>query len=706
MRLHSAVFPFLAFALLASFLSPASTSADEPPITRPFRNLNKAYFPFTQVKDAQAWETRREEIRRRLLVAAGLWPMPEKTPLHAMIHGLIDMDDYTVQKVAFESLPGHFVTGSLYLPKKHTDKMPGILCPYGHWPNGRFMDEQKTLAQQLANGAEKFTSGARSPLQARCVQLARMGCAVLLYDMLGVADSVQISEHRHGPAEKGFVSADAELNLEGFFPLQTWNSERALDFMLSLPGIDPTRIGCTGASGGGTQTLMITGIDDRIVASFPCVMTSTAMQGGCTCENSNYLRINQGNIDIAALSAPRPLGMTAAKDWTQELETKGYPDLKALYAMVGAPDNVEAHFNLQFPHNYNAVSRAQMYAFFNKHFQLGLPSTDERDFRFLSPKELTVWDGAHPVPEGENVGVSHELAVMEWFQDQARRQIDPLLHPENREDVKKAREIIGGALDVMIGRKLPQKGQSVFELGTKDGSEDKEDKGDHFVLHGVTHCGSDAVEAVFLYPKKWNHDVALLLSLKGEAAILDPNGAPTEESRKLLDAGVAIACPKLYLQGATKNPDVYADRNLAGFEGYAGFQYGYNPTLFAERVRDALTMIAMIRDNEHHHTARIVVHGLDGAGIIAAAATALACDAVSELHVRTDGFRFAKLDNVWDVQFLPGAVKYGDVAGILTLCAPVKMTLQDSDPCLRETLAQTYRAAGAPGNFATAAAAN
>ena len=459
--------PVLAFALAGSFLLATPVPAEEPLLARPLRDLNKAYFPFTQVKDAPAWDARREEVRRRVLVAAGLWPMPEKTPLRATIHGLVEMEDYTVQKVAFQSLPGHFVTGSLYLPKHPADKMPGILCPYGHWPKGRFMDAQATAAQQLANGAEKFASGARSPLQARCVQLARMGCAAFLYDMLGVADSVQLVEHRHGPTEQGFVSADAELNLEGFFPLQTWNSERALDFLLALPGIDPTRIGCTGASGGGTQTLMITGIDDRITASFPCVMTSTAMQGGCICENANYLRINQGNIDIAALTAPRPLGMTAAKDWTEELATKGFPDLKALYAMLGAPDNVEAHYNIQFPHNYNAVSRAQMYAFFNQHFKLGLPSTDERDFQFLSSKELTVWDGAHPEPEGDNVGLPHELAVMHWFQHQAHQQIDPLLHPASQADVDKAREIIGGALDIMIGRKLPKTGESVFTPGPR-----------------------------------------------------------------------------------------------------------------------------------------------------------------------------------------------------------------------------------------------
>jgi len=220
--------------------------------------------------------------------------------------------------------------------------------------------------QQLATGAEKWENAARSPLQARCVQLARMGCAVFFYDMLGYADSIQFSEHRHGPRAKGFVSPEAELNLVSYFGLQTWNSVRVLDFISSLPYVDPKRIGCTGASGGGTQTMMIAGIDDRGAAAFPAVMVSTAMQGGCTCENAHYLRIDQGNIDIAALTAPRPLGMTAADDWTKELESKGFPDLKKLYTLLGVPDRVDAHYNIQFPHNYNAVSRAQMYAFFNR----------------------------------------------------------------------------------------------------------------------------------------------------------------------------------------------------------------------------------------------------------------------------------------------------------------------------------------------------
>ncbi len=663
---------FFRRALLGSactFIAGFLLHAAEPQSIRELRDLNKSYFPFTPVSHAEAWAVRREEIKLRVLIAAGLWPMPEKSPLNAVIHGRIERDDYTVEKVFFESLPGNFVTGNLYLPKKHGDKIPGIICPHGHWSNGRFMNvTDEVVKKQLDMGAEKLANAAHSPLQARCVQLARMGCAVFFYDILGSADNVQFcdangkAEHRHGSQTKGFISPDAELNLCGSFQLQTWNSVRALDFITSLPYVDRSRIGCTGASGGGTQTLIVTAIDDRVTASFPCVMISTAMQGGCTCENSNYLRIGQGNIDIAALAAPRPLGMTSADDWTKELETKGFPDLKNLYTMLGVPDRVEAHFNIKFPHNYNAVSRRQMYAFFNKHFNLGLADAvlEERDFSLSTTTELSVWDATHPAPTGGMVGTAHEVAVIDWFKEQNAKQIHPVDHPGTNENRSKETTLVKAAWEVMIGYKLPNKGKSTFELGTK------EDHGDYLVMRGVTHCDGRAIDGTFIYPKTWNNSAVLWLSLKGGESIINKNGDLTAPAQKLLGEGYAIVCPRLYLSDATRNPSIYVDRKT--FEGYAAFHYGYNPSLFAERVGDVLAMIAMIRDSDKHRTDHILVAGMEGAGVIAAAATALAGTSVTTLATDTEGFRFANLNNVWDVNFVPGAVKYGDVPWLLHLC--------------------------------------
>jgi cephalosporin-C deacetylase-like acetyl esterase len=646
--------------------------AEEPQPARALRDLNGSYFPFTPAKNVAEWKLRRTEIQRRLLVASGLYPMPEKTPLNTVIHGRIEKADYTVEKVFFESLPGHFVTGNLYLPKRISGRIPAVICPHGHWPNGRFMNEKEDeVKRQLAMKAEIFENAAHSPLQARCVLLARMGCAVFFYDMLGYADSIQFPEHRHGPAAKGFVSPEAELSLVSHFGLQTWNSVRVLDFISSLPYVDASRIGCTGASGGGTQTMMITGIDDRIAAAFPCVMVSTAMQGGCTCENANYLRIHQGNIDLAALTAPRPLGMTAADDWTKELETKGFPDLKNLYSLLGVPERVEAHFNIQFPHNYNSVSRAQMAAFFNRHFKLGLDHPTEHDFQLLSTSELSVWDDSHPKPAGEKVGEPHEIAVLNWFKQQAAKKIEPLLQPKSKADFRQAREAIGGALEVMIGGKLPKPGDAAFQPG------EQADKGEYLLERGKVANGRRTVEATFLYPKNWNHKMVLWLTLKGGESLLH-DGRLSESAGRMLGQGYALACPDLYLPGATRNPSASATSKRKAkdsYEGFAGFYYGYNPSLFAERVQDALTMIAQIRDSKKHHPRHLIVAGVEGAGVIAAAATALAQPTVDQLVCDTEGFRFARLDNIWDVNFVPGAVKYGDVPALLSLCAPTKMTV-------------------------------
>ena len=669
----------------------AMSGAVEPAPTRTLRNLRTSYFPFTPVADAAGWKARRADIQRRVLVASGLYPLPERTPLNAVIHGRIEKDDYTVEKVSFESLPGHYVTGNLYLPKTIKGKIPAVVSPHGHWTNGRFIDNRDDdVKQAIAMGAEKLPNAARSPMQARCVQLARMGCAAFIYDMLGYADSVQFSEHRHGPGEKGFVSAEAELNLVGYFGLQTWNSVRVVDFLCSLPFVDPKRIGCTGESGGGTQTMILTGIDDRIAAAFPCVMVSTAMQGGCTCENAHYLRIDQGNIDIAALTAPRPLGMTAADDWTKELATKGFPDLKNLYAQLGAPDQVEAHFNIQFPHNYNAVSRAQMYAFFNRHFKLGLVSTAERDFQLLSTPELRVWDDKHPKPSGDQVGQPHEISIVNWFKQQTTQKLEPLLHPTAMAESQRTREVIAGALEVMIGRTLPQAGAFTFNLRSQ------EDKGDYFLQRGSTIGDRKVIETAFLYPKKWNRSVILWLSLKGAESVLHPDGKLSEATERMLKDGYALACPQLYLLGTTGNPKLWAadKRNPDGSdEGFAGYHYGYNPSLFAERVRDALALIGAIRDSKEHRVERVHLAGVEGAGIIAVAATALARDIVGQLACDTERFRFAQLDNVWDVNFLPGGAKYGDVPALLSLCAPVKTTLIGETPDSASGVASVFAAA-------------
>jgi tetratricopeptide (TPR) repeat protein len=144
-------------------LRQAQTPAD-------FASVSELYRRILQLpsKSKEEWDRRAERLRRQILVSLGLWPMPSKTPLNPVIHGRVERDDYTVEKVFFESAPGFFVTGNLYRPKNKTGPRPGVLCPHGHWTNGRFLDRgEEAVRRDIVEGAERFDEGGRSLLQAR-----------------------------------------------------------------------------------------------------------------------------------------------------------------------------------------------------------------------------------------------------------------------------------------------------------------------------------------------------------------------------------------------------------------------------------------------------------------------------------------------------------------------------------------------------------
>src|SRR5262245_56319510 len=228
-RLASLALVILAGTTLAADQDPFRVLKEPPKDSRVDKpkDLN-AYFPFAVPATKEAWEKRRQELREQVLLANGLWPMPARTPLNPVIHGKIDRDDYTIEKVFFASHPGHYVCGNLYRPKGKAGKLPGVLCPHGHWSNGRFYAKEKGFENDIKAGAEKTNEGAMYPLQARCAMLARLGCVVFHYDMVGYADSLRI------PHRAGFTDAEAELRAQSFMGLQTWNSIRALDILTGL----------------------------------------------------------------------------------------------------------------------------------------------------------------------------------------------------------------------------------------------------------------------------------------------------------------------------------------------------------------------------------------------------------------------------------------------------------------------------------------
>ena len=617
---------------------------------KPLKDLN-GFFPFEVPKSLEAWEKRAAELRLRILVATGLYPLPPKTPLNAVIHGKFERPGFTVEKVYFESYPGLFVTGLLFRPSNPPPgKLPAVLNPHGH--GGRLQDHGLAgVRREIASGAEQFEESGRMPKLVRNAQLARMGCVSFLYDMMGYADNQQLSmqlAHRFGRQRPdfegkeswGLYSAQAEMRMQSIFGIQAWNSIRALDFLASLPDVDPKRLAVTGGSGGGTQTIILGATDPRPVVGFPNGMVSSSMQGGCTCENASLLRIGTGNVELAALFAPRPQGMTAANDWTKEMlvKGKGFYEIQDLYALYGKKDEVICPDLLRFPHNYNMVSRGHMYSWFNKHLKLGIKEPiAEKDYKLFTKEEHAVWTDKHPKPPG---GDAFERKLTRQLADQDSKLLDAMSDKDRRATVRNAWKI-------MIGRELP----AAADIELDGGKLSFPAKGE--VIPVLSYTSTRVYKKVVI----WVHG-------KGKDGLYDDEGKPAEALRRLRGHRVILA--DLFLQGEllapgktlTQTPTVRNRRQ------YAGYTHGYNHSVFARRSHDILSLIALAKKQS-----KLPVHLLATAGAapLAAVARALSGSALSKALLETADFTFADIKTYRHPDFIPGAVKYGDLEGLLDL---------------------------------------
>ena len=682
----------------------SAAHADEARLA-PLKDLDGS-FPFTPPATLEAWQARAAEVRQRILVSQGLWPMPEKTPLNPSIHGTIEKGPdakgnegtggYTVSNVSFESLPGLFVTGNLYRPLglKEGQQVPAVLFAHGHWQNARHADQDAAATRkEIANGEERFEEGGRSRFQSLCVQLARMGCVVWQWDMLSDADAVQFSrEIVHGFARQrpemntaerwGLYSPQAESHLQSIMGLQTLNGIRGVDFVLTLPEVDPNRIAITGASGGGTQTMLVAAVDDRVTLSGPMVMVSTSMQGGCTCENASLLRVGTGNVEFAALFAPKPQIMNTADDWTKELATKGFPDLQTLYGLYGAKDAVALKRGEHFPHNYNAVTRSAFYTFVNKHFALGAPEpVIERDYEMVEPAKLKVWDAEHPAPKAADPDFERDLLAK--------------LSAESTAAITAAaatkdglRAVLAPAWETVIGRSAASAGNVSWEMA------EKTEAAGVVRMTGklVNATYQEEIPVVWLYPKSSNGKVVVWLNDAGSSAI-EADGKPIEAVAGILAQGTTVIAADLFTPPADADGRQRVVKNPREFAGYS---FGYNPALFAERAHDVLSIVHFLRTakiGDHPSPKRVAVVGLGSRGAIVAAARAVAGDEIDAAAIDTQGFRFGKVLDYRSPDFLPGAGKYLDLPGALAAASPRPLWLA-GEAGVPEVLSAAAKATG------------
>ncbi len=597
------------------------------------------------------WEQRAAKLRQHILISSGLYPMPAKRPLNAKVYDKIEHDDYTIEKVYFESYPGFLVTGNLYRPMGKAGPFPGIITPHGHW-SGR-------LENSEANS-----------IPGRCINFAKQGYVVFSYDMVGYLDSKQVTH-------KFAADKEHELWAISLMGLQTWNSIRALDFLASLADVDTTRIACTGASGGGTQTFIITAIDPRIKVAAPVNMLSANFQGGCLCENAPGLRLDTFNIEIGALAAPRPLLMVATtQDWTKNTPTVEYPMMRSIYQLYGA-ENKLAYAQFDFPHNYNRSSREAVYGFFGK-WLLGETDTTklkEKPFSVDAPERMLNF------PEGTRPpGDMNEEKLTAYLQQDARETL-ARYWPDSDFKWPAFDSLYGTMYKEVMAASRPAM-IDVQGVGAA--------KGNGFIIKRLLLSCQGAgqwIPAVIFEPVRRKSAACLIVHPEGKSKLVNQEAQqPADLVQGLLAKGQSVLAIDVFKVGehVIVPPSVMRDEKIKHFTTF-------NKTDTQERVQDILTALRYLRDFE-----KVNLLGIEEGGLWCMLAAALADDVN---HVVADAVDLNLEDTATlvDKVFVPGLARVGGFSTALALAAPAKLDmLRAGKTGLAYDVDKAYTVAGRP----------
>ena len=580
--------------------------------------------------DPNAWRARARSVREQLRVTLGLTPALPKTALHSQVFGRVDRDGYTIEKVALETMPGVILAGNLYRPAGNCRRVPAILCPHGHWDDGR----------------------ANPDVQSRCIGWAKLGCVVFLYDMVGYNDSKPF----------GHEFASDRLSRYGFSlpTLQTWNSLRALDWIATLPDVDPARIGGTGESGGGTQTFLLAALDPRIAVSAPVVMVSERFQGGCVCENAPGLRVGTDNVEIAALTAPRPMILVGATgDWTSNTTTKVHPAIRRVYETIGVPAHLEAEL-FDFPHNYNQTSRNAVYAFMAR-WLLNIDdaeSTREGSQTIETQDDLLVFNDDHPAPSRWKTPESLENDLVA-LRD---RQIQALAPGDDATNWEAARLVLSQIHETRVGIVNPPPNEVVGRIAGRVQRHGLD--ATHWVI-GREDRG-EAIPVVRLAPEKPSGRVAIVFHGRGKAGLISPSGEPAAMTKALLDRGVGVIGFDSIFVGEAFDPEAPADRRPSSTHFLT-----YNPSLAADRMQDLATVLAWSRSQEDIHEISLI--GVGGAGPLVVLARPLLAGVArtfADLENFAYGDESAEIPEGLD---LPGVLQFGGLKAATALTSPMPL---------------------------------
>lgn len=375
-----------------------------------YQQLEARKQQISQVQTKAQWHRRQQKVRQTLEEIVG--PFPKKTPLNAQVVDTLLKEEYRVEHLIYESMPGLHVTASLFVPNDLEDKAPAIIYCSGHTANGYRSD---TYQHVILN-------------------LVQKGFVVLAFDPVGQGERLQYFDSKTGKSliggptsEHSYSGAQAFISGRSQARYMTWDGIRAVDYLVSRPEVDATRIGITGRSGGGTQTAYVAAFDKRIQAAAPenyitgfrRLLQSIGPQDG---EQNFYHGLAHGidHGDLLEVRAPKPtLMLTTTRDFFNIQGARStYKEAKQAFKTLGQGNHLQINTD-DAPHTSTQANREAMYAFFQNH--LANPgNAKDLEVKLLTPKELQV------TPTGQLLTSLDSKTIFDVNKRETRPQVERL----------------------------------------------------------------------------------------------------------------------------------------------------------------------------------------------------------------------------------------------------------------------------------------
>ncbi len=553
---------------------------------------------------AEDWQAHLQAVREHFRLSLGAFP--EKTPLNPQLVDTLERDGYVVEKLLIESQPDFPVTVNLYRPPEITEPLPAVLNPLGHWADGK----------------------AEMVVQARGIGLARHGYVALVYDPIGQGER---SQHWDTATHTNPVESSTEQHAGACLPCwltgqtvinhMVWDGVRMLDYLETRDDVDSSRIGCTGASGGGTFTMFLTAFDDRITAAMPVCSTATYErmhskgQIGDPCQDPvGSYPDDMDMADLLMSRAPLPMQITCTTyDFFPLIGARDvYADVLDCYTALGVPERANL-FEAPAHHDYNQPMREAMYAWFNRWLKNEPGPVTEAQFEAETPE--TLWC----TRQGQVILTDQNETVVSLNEKRVQELAPQVPEPETQEDAAQFRRDIRDAAQAVLAYEENPAAGVLQTVGTREiGGLHVEE------VYFESEVDLPVPGLVFHPPSEGPHPAVVYIHDRGKDAEAGENGVPAALAR----AGSMVFAMDVRGWGETRwkpetvyRPDDFALLGADSRLAYMGYFLREWP--LTQRVADTIRSVDLIVERPDVDRDRLAVLGHSGGGLVALHAAAL-----------------------------------------------------------------------------------